>query len=1422
MLNCTTNLKAAAVSYQGNIPTAQVAVYDILGNISTSKGLEMKVFNGTLIDEQVIWPTSGKAYCPLVAFNWGDSPPLGITKGMLTDIKDWNISLQGYFHAVKPAGYTGKVGFTFGIVSSSYTYIDVSKFGEGTDEPLFYGISPDAILESDTYYVNSTTWLPLSIYFKGSGASGLNKHKNEEKLIVYWKNNIDDQWHILGADVTCPLGGKYNNLTGNAVTGVDSSARPTRDVRYVVTFHVSGDDYHFHIDSSATEHPVKPGQTIYGLGLENDLYGNTVVDLTLNDTINNYDTTEIFSIRGEEEPYILDVTDVNLSMSRGSASVLEFTTPITLDEYNEGSKTPYNATTYNLATQGFGVIRKNAYVTCSLGYLINNAPENIKRFSGFIQDIEPNHSVDENGAPSFSLRVTCMDARVKATTPPSSKIGEMMIGNLPNKFTYNLAGYFMGNATDSGPDTIVMPQCFDKWNLATVVRTVLLCNGYLSNQLWAKDENGEYLIEDRGIYLDYTMAYPYTLMSSMGGRVDMGTINIPTTNPITYYKGDTAGVKSQQDEQTLWQTAAEVTELPYNYILDIGDNAWEWLQNICSGYGLDLFPDVDGNICLQSPIRSVLYTTENFGNQDEEYVAGTSTGTGANWTREVAPDALGNVLYTSGINGAGMKFYFTGVGIKIILARSENIGRIRATIDDVVVDGITELDEDTGDKGYIDWVSQIQDPGGANYVNVKLPFEVGRARWYYSDWMHPEEGKNPCVYSICDNLTYGKHTLYIEVVDGTVSVEGFFSVKRSVETAHHTFDIDHVTNIANMDSIEDMRNDIIVIGNPTGAGGDYIHARATDLSGIYNPDSPTYIGAQRTGVMIDPKIVNQDRAEYLAKYLLGGFYKGIKRPSVDTIGLPWLIPRDSVGIRDIHNDAPILGMLSDTDLTQEVIQSLGYNVALAPFRTYWLDSSNERYSVKDNGEIEYSMSCALTTEPPKPSFEPTPEPVLTIGQQAISEVTITIDGGGSVYNPYREHYSSQYVNISFNLNWNAMLVIARICPSTIIRTFTEEQFLPGQPVNVILSRQGFTPAGKYEVKWDGWIDLGGGKGSYAPVGEYYVEIETVRYNTKESFFMRTDNAGWDSLALLSLPYFTVEHDRTIYPSPLFAAKVTPDIGSNSYIYPPIIYDDTNNGQGLRFDITLNIPAKLVMTLSVAHIVITGSLPENESTKEFSGPRFDIQLVPDDAPILEPGTYTIYFRPKSMTVQNNALLPFGEFPKATKNSKNKPVWVAWHYQFMAGILAVDKGGKTGYANGNRINHHGSNSITVTNKDFNYMAIETGSVLRRKLTTNETGWLWGVVTGVSTDTLFCEYPSPSADHWFSRQGTPEWGSKDNWEVGGLPIVGSLPPNRTVQDDYDDAYYFPYGYCFCWGGSTAGTYVTDFRRDANRFYQFFKIIS
>lgn len=1408
MLSCTTNLKEAAVSSQGNIPTAKVEVYDVLGTISTSKGLEIEVYDGytTGTTGHLVWPTTGKAYCPLVAMNWGDSPPLGITKGMLLDEKDWAISLRGYFHAQKPVNWSGKVGYQFGMVSSSYTEVYISGYGdEGSGESsLFSGVSPDAILESEVYYVSSSTWLTLSVYFKGAGSSGTYKHRDGEKLILFWKDTIDDQWKIVGSDVTCPLGGKYNNLVGSAVSGVDSNSQPTRDVRYVLTFHVSGSDYHMHIDNSTTENPVEPGQTIYGLSLENDLYGTTIVDLTLNDTIENYDTTEIFSVRGEEEPYILDVTNVELSMSKDSASTLTFDTPITMEEYNAGSKTMYNATTYDIHTQGFGVIRKNAYVTCSLGYQISNSPENIKRFSGFIQDIEPSHSVDENGSPSMMLRVTCMDARVKATTAPPSKIGEMMIGNLPNKFTYNLAEYFVGNATDIGPDTIVMPQCFDKWNLAKVARTVLYCNGYQSSQLWAKDSNGELLLEDRDIYLDYTMAYPYTLVSSMGGRVDMGTINIPTMNPEVYYKGETAGVKTKQDEQTLWKTAADVKEFPYNYILDIGDNAWDWLQNICQSYGLDLYPDVDGNICLQSPTRTVLYPTETAGDVGEEYFSVTSGTFG--WDREVAPDAIANVVYTSSDKGAGMMIYFTGVGVKLILARTETIGRIRATIDGTVVDGETELDTDTGDKGHIDWVSQIQDPKGSNYVNVKLPYEVGKATWYYSYWMHPEEGKNPCVYSICDNLTYGKHTCYIELLDGTVSVEGFISVKKSMETAQHTFDVDHVTNINSMDSLADIRNDIIVIGNTTGAGGDYIHARATDVAGIYNESSPTYIGEQRTGIIVDPKIVNQDRAEFLAKYLLTNYYKGIKRPTTQTIGLPWLTPRDPVGIRDIHDDHPVLGMLADSDITAEDISDLGYNVALAPFRVYWIENINERYSIAQNGDTEYSMSCNLTTEPPKPTFEPVPEPVLATGDPAIDEINISIDGGTASYNPYQEHYASKYVNISFNLNWNAMIVVARVCPTVLVRTFTEEQFLPGQPVNVILSRQGFTPAGKYEIKWDGWIDLGGGKGTYAPNGTYYVEIETVRYNTKETFFVRTDNALADTMASGSNTTIIIQHNRGIYTSPLFNIDITPAIGSYSYYNPPIIYDDTNSNNGVQFGITLNCPAKLVMTLSVAHLYFTGSLPSDTGTKKFAGDRFEIQLIPDDSDILEPGTYTFYFRPKSMTVFNNALQAFNSVPRAAKSQSATPVWVAWNYMLLSHVLCVDKAGKMGYANGNKINSHNATSITVTGKNFTYMGIETGSVLRRKLESNVARWYYGVVTSVGTDTLTC------SGGWHDRGvGSEDWDDSDNWEVGGVPIGGAT-----------GALAFPYGYNFCWGGPTSGTYATALRHDCNRYYHFFKVIS
>jgi len=1369
--------------------------------------------------EDTLWQDHAK----LLAYNWNQVPPLGISPQQLSDNQTWSMKWEGSFKCTRPAGVTGGITYDFGYVSTGYVVFQV----DGTTRTS--GASPHSISEIDFNPLigSGEPWIPITIWY--SRSSGSAKKVVGERFVFFWKDNIDDEWKVLGSDVTCPPDGRYTNLVGTPVEALGIDPQYANSDHYTLIIHKVGSLYHFHTSTDkSTEYPLVPGQDTRSTPY--NITGN-LIGILWSDTIDDGDTVKIDVIRKEEIPWSIPVSDMTVDMARDGASTLKISVPVTAVAFDEANVDRTNFSTYDLDTDSFGVLRQNRLVKAHFGYMVDGSPEYVQRFTGLIQDIEPSHTVGESGTPDISLDVTCIDPRVLGVNAPVTKIEDMMLGAIPNDLSYDIGQRYQESTGALGGDGALRPAAWDGWNLADVVRVALYGTGFTAEQLWAKDSNGNFLIDDREVYLEHTPAYPYSILSELGADREVYTTEQQVAEPgnssfwWAYKQVGFAGLTIGNIFEELedrgrtttvehWTEFAGVKDMPYLYIFGLDAAPWPAVRELCSTYGLNLGVNQEGNVYMRYPnnpelfsasttigsnilaesdfathanwdttndfddtggsarylwsanqssilqqtaanrlatgeggvVYTLTYTISgttypdgdfslaltNFASSDVSlpYTTGThsvsfvsfstaesvnftitatdttatkgeftiddiSCGTsdelrsisyGTGWSVADEPEAISNIQASTSTTGAEFVITFVGVGIDLIFTRTQADSKVIVSVDGTIVDGVSELDTTTEDKGHTDWLDNVNSPD----VDVTLTLSSlpdGVSNWFFKNGVYAPEGKNPTIYTICDNLTYGMHTVTVQQSSGAVYFEGMRIITTSVEQPQHEFDA--ATNLLGVDlnaTLAGAANDVIIAGNMRGAIGDYIFSRAVDMASIGDEDSPNYIGIRKPLYIADPRIVNQERADFLAQHIIFRYRRGERNPVVQSPGLPWLEPDDPVTIRDMHEVSdgsfiPTIGLYAPGDITQT--QRL-VGIQPVPFQHYWTNKVSDTFSV-DNGVPKYLSTITTTALPPLPAYEPIPEPDQNESTLAVTDINITYDGVS--YNPFISDDSGEFVNIEFNLNWHARLLNVSIVTAQATITLPGGDTMPrGTLVNVLLARTGFVPAGQYTLQWDGWIE-GEDGGMFAPDGNYSVRIETERYSTGAAFVCRAES-GVTGLVGGSKRYIVIAQDRdAVYGVDPFSVVYTPSGDPSS---PPVLYDlETNDGLGLKIDVTLAAPAQVVIPIKVRFTNST-TIPASDPAGAFFVEDWVIYLRGDQTPILEPGTYTFYFNPQTHVVkEKRRVLPFGASATAeahieylikhlerTGTTEQLAAWfVGWHFNFFKGILCTDKAGTT---------------------------------------------------------------------------------------------------------------------------------------------------
>ncbi len=1212
----------------------------------------------------------------LMAYRWGTSPPLGITPTMLDDKRTWTIRWDGYLKCTRPAG-AAQVSYRLGYVSTGWVRVSVGANAIDPDagELLGSGTSPHAVSDVGQagLAIAEVFWVPITIWYSRSDTT--NRRLADERFVLFYKDSIDDEWKVVGSDVTCPIGGRFLNRVGTPVSSVHAPLQnPTQNV-YTLILHLSGGAYHFHKSTDmATEFPVVQGSTtryVLETGAQNDY-----ITITWSDSISHEDVVDVQLIAEEEPPWNVPVTNMTHQSHAEGASTLQFSTGVTFMAFDADDVSKTNFSTYDLSTDSFGIIRRNRLVKAYYGYIVDGQPEYVLKFTGLIQDVKPDHKTD-----AATISVTCIDARVVATKAPVTKIEDMTVAGVPNELSYDIAQYFPENVDALGGDGGIRPPAYDRWNLATTVRGMLYQTNFNSTQLWAKDAFDNFLIDDRGVYLESTPAYPYSVKSILGARAEVNT-----TEELIHSE-DTGWLSFKWDDEYRtvihWTENAESKDMPYLYMYGFDAEGWRSAYELCKSFGLVLGVDVEGNVYMRYPDNPVLYGAE------ERSATLPYLSYGIGWSTVENGEALSGEYGLATTDGAWLLIRFIGTGIKIILPRNISVSDVTLIIDDVIVDGVNELDATTGDQGHTDWTDIVTADGYA-----ELRFSAGiQSYWWYKDGVHPSTGNNPTVFTVCDGLTSGEHRLIVQLTRWAMRFEGFEVITDSVERPKHEFDASrNLMDAGYKSGVEQLVNDVIVTGNQRGVLGDFVVARAVDMASISDENSPNFIGVRKPAYIADPRINNQERADFLAKALLLRHRRGERNPKLSSSGLPWLNPDDPVSIRDMHKVAdgtliPTIGLYSASDLTKAQRVELAGGVQPVPYTTYWIKETRDVFT-KNDETSRYVSEFTTTSFPPLPAYEPLPEPTMAEDDTAISNIDISIDNA-SQYNPFLSDAEGKYVNIEFDLNWHArVLTVVIVAGEANIELPSGDLLHSGDVLNVLTSNTGFVPAGHYDLKWDGWIE-GENGGMFAPgptpLGyDYDVEFITERYSTGAPFVCRSSSGYPGAIGPESFINVLQNRDAAYGASP-FSVTLSPNTAPAS---PPLLYDlETNDGLGLKIDVTLAAPAQVIIPIKVWFANFP-AVPANKGSGTFASDSWTMYLRGDETDVLQPGTYTFYFNPsRDISKDGRRVLPFGgglpsmahqaflrmQHQNATLGEVQAKWHVAWHFSFVNGIIFIDKAG-----------------------------------------------------------------------------------------------------------------------------------------------------
>ena len=1109
---------------------------DVYPSGKNSYGKSLKDFNG----DPYTFPENS------LRFNWGLSPPLGINPSDLKDQRRWAVRWTGFFYFDEPGTYQ------FGFVSTSLAQITVGGtiLASGiSPNKILSGLSPTDTSQNQTIVVDGSGFLPIIITFSRWNSNlTYSRDQENERFVALWKSNTDQDWKVIDSSKVVQSF-NFTNTSGTLIDNIE-----------VVPGSFFSTEYHQPINPELfpIELELRQDAKIYKnqvewksntSPIETDELGSNIL-INLDDNRQKGDTATI------EAPDFLNslvevrglprVVGVSEDHSSDKASTASFTVDVTDEVFDPKNINRNNCYTYHAPTESFGVLRKGRLVDIKLGYRTTENNGDIQRFRGFIDNVNVKHNADG----SNRLEISCTDL--------SRSLDDVQNLDLPDLISYDTANLFESNPIVDGD---IRPQTYDGWKLVDVIRDLGWRAGITSGQLFAKDSNGRFLIEDADDRFMRTVTYPFEKRSLPEGTLSSS----------------------------------------YLFKISYGDNIWNKMQDAAELFGRRLYFNMDGNLILSRPNNPKVLANysglEPKEDGDAIIYGAYNRSTQVNSSIQNSLKSLRGFNYK--VDSIPMTVNFRGVGIAIIVRRSLTESKIKLRLrksysstdatDNTayqVIDGKNILDDLTNHRGSIEYTSLLEEDGSYP-ITLEVLGETGE--WFYKDGNHPRLGYNPSIIRICDNLTYDDWVLEVSIAEEntTFQVEGFFVYKNNVYNPVRTFDNTKGNiSISASDSASNMRNSVTVIGATIGGGekvevtnnsetsiskvNNTVISKALDIGSIRNPDLPNYLGREKSITIINPAIRDRNRADFLAQYVLRRYKRNQRQPSVEVIGSPEIELHDCVAINDVDTgfESPIVIEQSGrTDIFRENPD---------PLNRFWVSG----ISSSINADGEYISNIRATPLEPQPSYEPLDDPPETVynNTEFVTNIVLSVDGNisNTSYNAYHEDVQGKYVKVEFDQVFNARRMWVKIksleetnfSEKDLENNSTSGKIPPHQTLYTLLYEEGFIPHQHHILFWNGWWadeSTGGSEdgGRYVPINtKVYVEVYIERYSNGKAGVLNTHQLTEisDGIASNSLTYVTMTNsDSGLYTGSIISVGyegLSFESGSlvNSII--PSSFDDT--------------------------------------------------------------------------------------------------------------------------------------------------------------------------------------------------------------------------------------------------------------------------
>ena len=442
--------------------------------------------------------------------------------------------------------------------------------------------------------------------------------------------------------------------------------------------------------------------------------------------------------------------------------------------------------------------------------------------------------------------------------------------NFPDFASYSMAGYY-SHFTQTTPDGISRPKCYDRWDVEKAIRDLLIKGGVDPVLLYQRDRHratgtyaadyGQYLIQG-GLVLDSKPHYGYPGNIAASGADDK------------YIWAFGYGTK-------LWEN---IVELVKNFSYQFGITPSGFVRAQPFGWPDDEFSPDDGDAKLTFTGAAWNDDSDNLNNFDM-FKARYRKSSNATDTVELAatiPYWNDADIILQRHDGANQK-------IKVKVGASY--------VTSLIIDGATV--SGTG--------------GGSNEFAIAA--RGAGLTWSFYDGIDPALGVNPCVIQLAAVETFSQQALELEVVSGEIRFDAFFLYKRSSRTTTRSIGNDEMGTLRIQQEIEDQRNEVDVIGAERGQlsniGGNVINpqnpvfqhtvSRALDLDSIYDEDAANYIGQAVPVEIFDERIYDQERADFVAQFVLDRYRLTAARGNTSLMFDPTIEISDSISLTDEHS-----------------------------------------------------------------------------------------------------------------------------------------------------------------------------------------------------------------------------------------------------------------------------------------------------------------------------------------------------------------------------------------------------------------------------------------------------------------------------------------------------------------------------------------